>query len=317
MKIKRCLYCYQPLEEQGTDFHKRCSKKMFGTSVVPALEYSKSQMEQLAKEIVIRSVAVTGVQSKLSLTIEAEPDHTKNKRFTIGGLWGGYILKPPSDEFPHLPENEDITMHLADVFGIATAEHALIRLASGELAYITKRFDRNNGEKLAMEDMCQLTETLTDDKYRGSMEKIGKHIEKYSAQPGLDKLSFFEMTVFSFLSGNADMHLKNFALLTTKENIVQLSPAYDMVNTKLAMPADAEEMALTLNAKKRKLNRNDFDRLGIGLGIPEKVLQQTYHKFSRQMSNAMDMIRISFLKAADKKAYIQLMLERGKRIGIH
>lgn len=317
MKIKRCLYCYQPLEEQETEFHKHCSKKMFGTSVVPALEYSKSQMEQLAKGIVIRSVAITGVQSKLSLTIEPGPGGAKNKRFTIVGLWGGYILKPSADEFPHLPENEDLTMHLANVFGITTAEHTLIRLASGELAYITKRFDRNNGEKLAMEDMCQLTETLTDDKYRGSMEKIGKCIEKYSAQPGLDKLGFFEMTVFSFLSGNADMHLKNFALLTAKENIIQLSPAYDMVNTKLAMPADAEEMALTLNAKKRKLNRNDFDKLGINLGIPEKVIQQTYYKFSAQISSAREMIRISFLTAKDKKTYIQLIQERGKRIGIY
>ena len=132
-----------------------------------------------------------------------------------------------TETFQHLPENEDLTMHLAEAFNIPAAMHSLIRLKSGELAYITKRFDRIKKEKLALEDMCQLTETLTNDKYRSSMEKVGKCIEKYSTRPGLDNLIFFETAIFNFLTGNADMHLKNFALLTTKENDIVLSPAYD------------------------------------------------------------------------------------------
>ncbi|WP_207515218.1 HipA domain-containing protein [Longitalea luteola] len=316
MKNKRCLYCYQLLSENEIDFHSRCSSKMFSTAVPPVLEYSKDSMEEIARQIILRSVAVTGVQSKLALTIEPQPGDPKRSRFTIVGLWGGYILKPPSSEFPSLPENEDLTMHLATIFGIATAEHALIRLASNELAYITKRFDRVGNEKLAMEDMCQLTETLTDDKYRGSMEKIGKYIERFSSQPGLDKITFFEMALFSFLTGNADMHLKNFSLLTSKDNLVQLSPAYDMLNTKLALPKDTEELALTLNAKKRKLSQSDFNRFGLALNIPENVLNRTYSRFAKQLNVAINFIKISFLSPKEQKAYTTLLQERAVRAGI-
>ena len=155
-------------------------------------------MQELAKEIVIRSVAVTGVQPKLSLTIEKIPGDPKHSRFTIVGLWGDYILKPPSDEYPSMPENEDVTMHLSELFGIPTAAHSLIRLKSGELAYITKRFDRSKKGKLAMEDMCQLTETLTSDKYESSMEKVGKHIAKFSQAPDWSRLLFFRPHYFAF-----------------------------------------------------------------------------------------------------------------------
>jgi len=316
MKTKRCLYCYKPLTGEEADFHTTCSKRMFGTPIPPALEYTKENMEELARQIIIRSVTLTGVQSKLSLTIEPQPDDPKRSRFTIVGLWGNYILKPPSSQFPNLPENEDLTMHLASIFGIPVAEHCLLRLASGELAYITKRFDRSSDEKLAMEDMCQLTETLTGDKYRSSMEKIGKHIEKYSSQSGLDKVTFFEMALFSFLTGNADMHLKNFSLLTSGDNRVQLSPAYDMLNTKLAMPKDHEELALTLNGRKRKLTRADFDRFSQSLGIPEKVIKGIFGSFAAQISKADEFIRNSFLSPEDKAEYMTLMQERAARLGL-
>lgn len=118
-------------------------------------------------------------------------------------------MKPATKQYPHLPEVEDLTMHLAELCGIATVPHALIRLQNGSLAYITKRIDRAKKTKLHMEDMCQLTERLTEDKYKGSYEQIAKAILKYSENPGLDLINFFEQVIFSFLTGNADMHLKN------------------------------------------------------------------------------------------------------------
>lgn len=316
MKNKRCLYCYQLLTDEDSDFHKKCSQKIFDRPTPPVLAYGKEEMEALAMEIVVQRIALTGVQSKLSLAIEPQPGDPKRSRFTIVGLWGDYILKPPSPDYPGLPENEDLTMHLASIFGIPTADHTLIRLASGELAYITKRFDRLGTLKLPLEDMCQLTETLTEDKYRGSMEKIGKHIEKYSSQPGLDKIKFFEMTLFSFLTGNADMHLKNFSLLTTQDNSVQLSPAYDMLNTKLVIPKDPEELALTLNAKKRKFARQDFDRFAESLRIHEKVVQQTYKRFNQKLAEARDFIGISFLSHQEQEQYVALLQERALRVGL-
>jgi len=311
---KRCLYCYLQLPEGIIDFHPKCSTKFFGTPVPPVLDYNNEQMQELAKEIIIRSVAVTGVQPKLSLTIEKIPGDPKHSRFTIVGLWGGYILKPATEEFMHLPENEDLTMHLAEHFGIATALHSLIRLKSGELAYITKRFDRIKGNKLALEDMCQLTETLTEDKYRSSMEKVGKHISKFSTRPGLDAITFFETALFCYITGNADMHLKNFSLLTTEKNDIVLAPAYDLLCTKIAMPDDKEEMALTINARKRRLMKKDFDILAKNLNITEKAMKNSYEKFAAKIKVANEWIDISFLPQQLKTEYKKIVDENIKKI---
>ena len=311
---KRCLYCYEPLPENMVDFHEKCSRKFFGTAIPPVLDYDLMQMQALAKEIVIKSIAVTGVQPKLSLTLEKIPGDPKHSRFTIVGLWGAYILKPPTEEFPHLPENEDVTMHLSQLFGISTADHSLIRLKSGELAYMTKRFDRIKGDKLPMEDMCQLTETLTEDKYRSSMEKIGKHILKFSSRPGIDAITFFEIAVFCFLTGNADMHLKNFALLSNETGDVVLSPSYDLVSTKIAMPADKDEIALTINGRKRKLGKSDFDILAKSLQISERSIRNSYEKFSNKLNQVNEMIDYSFLPNKLKKEYKKVIADNIEKL---
>jgi serine/threonine-protein kinase HipA len=256
--MNNCLFCYQPLANSEQPFHATCSRKMFGQPMPPAMPYTEEDLEPLAREIIQSQTAVTGVQAKLSLHISSKTRESTVRRFTIVGLWGGYILKPPAVLYPQLPEVEDVTMHLAQLAGIKTAPHSLIRLQSGNLAYITKRIDRTSKGKLAMEDMCQLSERLTEDKYRGSYEQIGKIILQHSATPGLDVVNFFELVLFSFLTGNADMHLKNYSLLEQPGIGMTLSPAYDLVNTALVNPADDEEMALTLNGRKKKLQKQDF-----------------------------------------------------------
>jgi serine/threonine-protein kinase HipA len=314
MNSHRCLYCYQPLLGDAGDFHAACSKKFFGTDTPPRLALNNEKMQELAKDIVLRSIAVTGVQPKLSLTIDKEPDDPKKSRFTIVGLWGHFILKPPISEFPFLPENEDLTMHLAALFGLPTAEHSLIRLESGELAYITKRFDRSGEQKLPMEDMCQLTETLTSDKYHSSMEKIGKCIWSFASRPGLAAISFFEMVLFSYLSGNADMHLKNFSLLTQMDDEIVMAPAYDLVCTKIVISDDKEESALTINGRKSKLARRDFDALALNLKIPERSKKNIYTRFSRKLKQAEQWINFSFLPDEIKERYLQIMRNNGKKI---
>lgn len=316
MNSKRCLYCYQELENETSDFHEKCSLEFFGSPEPPILDYGNQQMQDLAKQIVVRSVALTGVQPKLSLTIETTPGDPKHSRFTIVGLWGNFILKPPAEVFPHLPENEDLTMHLSEFFGIITAAHSLIRLKSGELAYLTKRFDRIEKKKLAMEDMCQLTETLTADKYRSSMEKVGKHIAKFSSRPGLDAINFFETALFCFLTGNADMHLKNFSLLTGPDGEIALSPAYDLVCTKVAMPEDRDEMGLTINARKRRLVKRDFDSLANNLKLPTRTTQNIYDKFTKKLPEAIEWINISFLPIDMKEAYRLVLIENAIKLGL-
>lgn len=312
--ISQCLYCYFPLTEGETDFHENCSKKFFGQPNPPELPGSEEQMEELAEQIVKSQTAVTGVQPKLSLHLSPGGNKSAPKRFTIVGLWGEYILKPPTHQYPQLPEVEDLTMHLAGIANIQVVPHSLIRFPSGNLAYITKRIDRIKKEKRPMEDMCQLTERLTEDKYHGSYEQIGKVIEKYSARPGLDVVNFSELVLFSFLTGNADMHLKNFSLILQSGTGPVLSPAYDLVATALVHPADDEDLALTLNGKKKKIKRSDFVSAFHSLKLDAKQQENIFTKMVKAKAQWMEFIDQSFLNVEYQRTYKELLEEKFHRI---
>jgi len=213
-----------------------------------------------------------------------------------------------------MPEIEDVTMHLAELLKIKTATHSLIRLKSGELGYLSKRYDRLKNKKLHVEDMAQLTGNLTERKYSGSMEKISKIISKYSDYSGNDLLKLFELTLFCYLTGNADMHLKNFSLLINEEEEVILSPAYDLVATKLLIPQDKEELALPINGKKSNLRKADFDKFGKYLGLNEIVLNNLYKKIISSKQLLIDFIGKSFLKKETINSYKDLILERYNKL---
>lgn len=311
---KRCLYCYQILQETETDFHAACSKKIFGVPIPPELPYSENDMNELAAQVIQSQATVTGVQPKLSLHLASAEKPNLAKRFTIVGMWGGFVLKPPSSHYTQLPEVEDLTMHLASIAKIKVVPHSLIRLSSGNLAYITRRIDRVKKEKIHMEDMCQLTEKLTEDKYRGSHEQVAKAILKFSANPGLDVINFFELVLFSFLTGNADMHLKNFSLIHLPATGPIFSPAYDLAATAIVNPADDEDLALTLNGKKKKINRNDFVAAFNTLGLDAKQQENIFKKMEKARSSWFDFIDISFLNDEMKVAYKNLLQDRFARL---
>ncbi len=312
--MSRCLYCYQLLSQEEVDFHFTCSRKIFGQPTPPELPYSETQMEELAFQVVRNQVTVTGVQPKISLNISSGQNKNEPKRFTIVGLWGGYILKPPTQNYSQLPEVEDLTMHLANIAKIEVVPHSLIRLKSGKLAYITKRIDRQKNVKFHMEDMCQLTEKPTEDKYHGSYEQIAKTILKFSANPGLDVVNFFEQVLFSFLTGNADMHLKNFSLIRKPNTGPILSPAYDMVATALVNPSDDEDLALTLNGKKKKIRYNDFIVAFTNLKLDGKQQENIFKKMERSNEKWITFIDNSFLSDDFKARYKQLIQERFARV---
>lgn len=309
-----CLYCYQQLSENEVDFHTSCSKKIFGTAIPPELPYDESHMNELALKVVQSQMTVTGVQPKLSLNLTTGEQKSDPKRFTIVGLWGNYILKTPTTKYPQMPEVEDLTMHLAKIARINIVPHSLIRLKSGQLAYITKRIDRESKQKLHMEDMCQLTERLTEHKYHASYEQIGKAILKYSTNPGLDLVNFCEIVLFSFLTGNADMHLKNFSLIYDPASGPVLSPAYDLLSTALVNPSDDEDLALTLNGKKKRINRNDFETAFSTLKLDAKQQANLFSKMKKAKEKWIEFVQISFLSTDFKDKYIQLINERFDRI---
>lgn len=301
----KCLYCYQNLTTE-TDFHEKCSLKFFGTKQAPKLEYTFDQMAALAKNVVERSVSVPGVQPKLSMSFNED---TKDQRLTVvGALGGNYIFKPPSLEFPEMPQNEHLTMRLAEYLKIQTVPSSLIRLKSGELSYITKRIDRTeDGKKIHMLDMFQITEAF--DKYKSSMEKVGSALGQFSSNTLLDKLFLFELTLFSFLTGNNDMHLKNFSMIESASGWI-LAPAYDLLNVAIANPEDKEELALTLDGKKRKFKKEHFVNFGEGLGLNNKQIDSVFNRFYDKKEDLDKMIHNSFLSETMKVNYLEVLQKR-------
>lgn len=310
----RCLYCYDPINNTH-DFHEKCSMDFFGTPFPPTIEYSLDQMDILAKNIIEKSIAVPGVQAKLSMSLISKIKEKTGTRLTVvSALGGNYIFKPPSDKFPEMPANEHLTMRIAEAYGIQVVPSSLIRLASGEISYITKRIDRKkDGTKIHMIDMFQITEAY--DKYKSSMEKVGKALENYSENTLLDKIFFFELAVFSFLTGNTDMHLKNFSMILSPSGWV-LSPGYDLLNVALVFPEDTEELALTLSGKKKKLKKVDFEQFGKSLNLTHKQIEGVFKRMLKNRSKAMDWIHQSFLSEEMKTAYKIIIENRYKQIGL-
>lgn len=307
MENSRCLYCYGPIEE-GLDFHEKCSMDFFGVKEAPIIEYSLDKMDVLAKQVIERSIAVPGVQPKLSLSIVKKVKQNSNARLTVVGALGGrFILKPPSALYSEMPENEHVTMRIAEEFGIRVAKSSLIRLASGEYSYITKRVDRGDkGEKIHMLDMFQITEAF--DKYRSSMEKVGKALDSYSGNTLLDKTYYFDLALFSFLFGNNDMHLKNFSMIETPFGW-GLSSAYDLLNVAIVLVEDTEELALTLCGKKKGLKRVHFEKFGEGLGMTSKQIEAAFERVIKGKSSALNWLEKSFLSKRMKDSY-KMVLEK-------
>jgi serine/threonine-protein kinase HipA len=301
------------LNNNEVDYHAKCCRKIFGVSTAPELPYSRAKLQELAEQVIRSQTTLTGVQPKLSLDFDRMS--RTPKRFTIVGLWGRYILKPQTDSYQSLPELEDLTMHLAEIAGIDVVPHALIRFNDGELCYITRRIDRTkDGKKLAMEDMCQITERLTEDKYKGSYERIAKAIAQYSAAAKLDLIKYWEQVLFSWIVGNADMHLKNYSLYTPDGNYYLLTPAYDLLSTALVLPEDTEELALTLCGKKRKLSRQNFISAMSDSGLSEIVCMNIFKKFEQVSQRWYDFIRISFIPSEMQELYINLIKSRLTRL---
>lgn len=301
--MNRCWFCYKHCGD--TQYHSSCAKAFFGTADVPALELNNELLESLAEKTVNQRIAVTGVQPKLSVTLEKQKEKS---RLTIVGLWGEYILKPQHEHYPMMPEVEDLTMHLAELFKIPICAHTLIQATDGNMVYLAKRFDRKEGRKIHVEDLCQLSEFLTENKYKSSYERAGKIVAAYCHRK-LDLLNYFELVLFSFLCGNNDMHLKNFSLMHTPEGAV-LSPAYDLLNVSIINPKDEEELALTLNGRKKKIKLTDFQALADNLHINEKSYSNMVKRFSNKNEAVMNLIDSSFLNKEMKKEYKRIWMKR-------
>ena len=311
--MERCLYCYKELAAGDHEYHAGCVKKAFGTKGVPQIPYSRDNINDLARNLVQSQTTVTGVQPKLSLHL-AKGERNEPDRLTLVGMEGSYILKPQAKAYTCLPENEDLTMHLAEIAGIKVVPHTLARMADGELCYLTRRIDRDAaGVKVAMEDTCQLSERLTEDKYHSSYEQVAKTLKRYSDVGKLDLVNYWEVVMFCWLTGNSDMHMKNFSLYKPNGGRWQLAPAYDLLSVRLAMPTDTEELALTLNGKKSNIKKADFVAAMLRSDIDAVVTERMIKKFIRIFPSWESFIHQSFLPLTlqtEYIGYISRMLER-------
>ncbi len=293
-------------------YHEKCLREFWGSSEMPQLDYDSTQLDEMAKEWAMQRVSVTGVQPKFSLG--RKNAEKQGSRLTVmSALDGNFILKPPFAEYPEMPEIEALCMVLARQSGISTVPSILIPLKDGQLAYLTKRIDRTASGKLAMEDMCQLSEKPTELKYRGSHEQIAKIIAAHSRDKLLNVLRFYEMVLFSFLIGNNDMHLKNFSLVE-KNGGYALSPAYDLLAAQLLLPEDVEEFALTLNGKKRKLKRQDFEAAMLAQNIPKNGIENMFERMEKASLGWVDFIESSFLSQEKKVGFLELVANRKRQV---
>ena len=309
--MSKCLYCYKELSSGEVDFHPQCSRKMFGTSVAPQLPYSRNNLSDLAEKVIRTSTSVTGVQAKLSLEIDRGKKNEPS-RFTIVGLWGNYILKPQSTQYRCLPELEDVTMKMAEIAKIRTARHSMIRFSDGELGYITLRMDRDaDGRKFSMLDMCQLSNRLTEHKYLGSYEQLAKIVVKYSSAPYLDVQKFWEIVLFSWITGNSDMHCKNFSLLDEGKGYL-LSPAYDLLAVLLADPNDVDELAMPLftGGSKTGFTKESFVQAFVASGVQEVTADKLINKMVGHKDSWIDIIDYSFLPEDLRSKYKELIQNR-------
>ncbi|MGI6433005.1 MAG: HipA domain-containing protein [Sphaerochaetaceae bacterium] len=311
---KRCLHCNRPItdEHHQNQWHSSCVKQFFGVSVLPPLNLTSEFLEQAVTQSVQEGYAVPGVQKKLSLHLSGE---LGKGQLTLIGQPLGYILKLPSKEYPYLPEFEHLTMHLASLANIETVEHALYRLEDGEYAYLCKRIDRLHNKKIAMEDFCQLGERLTEDKYRSSYEHLGKILKRYSPRL-LDAITLWSLLVFSFITGNSDMHLKNFSLYAPDNLQYVLTPAYDLLPTNLILKEDLEESALTLRGKRSKLNRADFLYLAEAYGINAKASETLMNRLMSLKGRFYEEIDQSLLPTKEQTNYKELIGSRINRLRV-
>ena len=304
-----CLCCGAPLDRDAdvvSRWHRRCARRFFGGSAVPEISITTDDLESFARRNVQAGLTVPGVQRKMSLHLDGQ---SRPYRLTLVGYPAGYILKPPAPEYRELPEFEHTVLSLADVAGIRTVPHGLVHLASGERAYITRRVDRDGSTRVPMEDLCQLSERLTDDKYRSSCEQCGKTIGRYSDRPGLDLADYFFLLLFCFVTGNADMHLKNFSLVRGVGGWV-LAPAYDLLPTNLLIPDDRDETALTINGKRSRLRYRDFLACGRTIGLIDTVINRLTARIVERAHRFPETVERSHLSPENRHALQELVVER-------
>lgn len=287
--------------KKNLKMNKKFLKGMFGSPRLPIIDFGLADISQEAQKLAGK-LSISGVQPKLSVKLD------KKENALIVVVEGGeYILKPQTPTFFHIPENEQCCMDIAQELNIEVPLHCLISLKDKSLVYVVKRFDREKGAKIHQEDFAQILEK--NDKYNGSVEQIGRRLKEISSAPGYDTQLLFERVVLNFILGNGDAHLKNYSI-SYREDDIRLTPAYDIVCSKLVIPKE-EDSAIAINGRKNNLDRGDFDDLAEYFNIPMRV---RYEKFENKFDIMKKIIESSYIDKEKQIKFLNIIRERIERL---
>ena len=308
--MKICPITLEPAE--GGGLYSRAGLRSVHPRLENLLPLYLTQEEQL-REARLRAdkMSIQGVQPKLSAVLKP-----KEGRFEIVDRGGQFILKPNPPPFEEVPANEALTMTLAEIAGLEVPPHGLVPASDGSWVYFVRRFDRaGRNQRLHQEDFAQLTGAERDTKYNSSLEQIAKVVETHCTFPAIEKAKLARLLLFCFLTGNEDMHLKNFSLVVRK-GVVRLSPAYDLLNTTLVLGNASEESALPLRGKKRKFTRSDWvDYLcRERLGLPSAILDPILHTLDASRDAWGRKIENSYLSTPARAGYLEILNDRRSRL---
>jgi len=315
--MSRCPITY---EECGTNLYSRTGLRLLSPTLSHLNDFPYNAATQRLEAIIhAAKMSIQGVQPKLIVTL-----NVKAGQFEIVDRGGRYIIKPQHEHFPELPENEAVTMHMAEQAGIEVPVHGLIHCQDGSMSYFIRRFDRaGHGRKLATEDFAQLSNLDRETKYSSSMEHVMEVIERYSTFPVIEKVKLLKRCLFNYLVGNEDMHLKNFSLIT-RDNKVELAPAYDFLSTTVAYLAigkkntDLEETALPIRGIKKKLTRalwiDYFARERLQLN--DHIIADALHELGAALPEWRKLLDICYLSDSQKQLYHDLLTHRSQQLDL-
>lgn len=304
--IRTCRVCLEGVRSDS-DYHDRCLRALFGTAKAPRLDVESSKLHTAALAMVGHT-SLSGVQKKISVSLTAD-----RETLQVAAEGGRYILKPQTETYPGLPENEHVTTRLAQLADIEVAPFGLVSLKDDSLAYVVRRFDRlPDGRKLRQEDFCQLAELSPKEKYNGSAELCARLLRRYASEPLIEVLKLFRLLVFGWWSGNGDMHLKNLSLLTDERGVMRLTPAYDLVCTRLVIADDP--LALPIAGKKDNLDVDDWLKFARYCQLPEKTVLRLLKTQASLLDSAIKIIDRSFLPADQQAAFKALIAARSARL---
>lgn len=294
--MSACLVCLEATRS-ASGYHPKCARQLFGATTPPAINVDLAHLH-MAAQAMVGHATLSGIQKKLSVHLSDD-----RRTLTVEATGGQYILKPQTGTYPSLPENEHVTTLLAKLSGIATPASGLVPLRDGSLAYLARRFDRlPDGRKVRQEDFCQLAELPPRDKYRSSAERCAKIVRQYATETLIQLQELYRLFVFIWWSGNGDMHLKNFSLLTDEDDITRLTPAYDMLCTELVLPDNGH--AFPLNGKDRNLSRGDWRSFAESCNLPETRASAILAEQAAVLPRAQRLIEASYLPTEQQQAYL-------------